>query len=221
MHLGTATIALGLTLAATTGAVPLSKPAPTVHPLFAVVSQGHASAATGVANVPGREVPEHEHTPNCEHAYNAKSNSTTHQANRTSTEAKGHATEGMNHTAKVVGNPSAYPGFKASPYGEPHAVQVHNHTGYACAHRSHHNGTSPAGHGYDKKAMMPKPADSTACSGAGCEDSTVVTAKVDSADVWRRTTAKDSKRTVQGQDSEFSYEDVALEMSGARIAGGT
>ena len=62
--------------------------------------------------------------------------------------------------------------------------------------------------------------DVTVCLAADCQDSKVVTANVNSAGELTGVDAKDSKRVVKRQVSEMSYEDVAREMSGARIAGG-
>lgn len=94
-----------------------------------------------------------------------------------------------------------------------------NHTGYRSAHPSHHNGTTTAGQSYEKKSLISR-VDVTVCLGADCTDSKVVTANMNSAGELTDVDTKESKRVVKRQDTEITYEDVAKQMSGARIAGG-
>ena len=243
-------LGLGFTMAVNVSAAPLSELAPSTRPLFTpVCCSVHASNATGVANVTSGESPNHTHTPDCEHNSDGKQDIT---------ETKGHATEGKDHTAEVVGNPSPYPAFNATDYPHPHSDQAHNHTSEYCSHPSHHNttstgathdtithpkmlntsaesthnhtgnhcthpihykGTIPTGHSYNKKSVSPR-VDVTVCLGADCQESEVVTANVNSAGDLTGINVKNSKRMVKGQDREISYEDIARQMSGARIAGG-
>lgn len=215
MHSTSPFLALGFALAVTTGAAPLTKLAPPMRPIVTVVSVVPASTATGVANVNAGEVPNHKHTPNCEHDYSAGHKKTIRNAHNSTTENKDHATERKDDAAKATGNPSLYPSSNANSYTHPHA---HSHTGYHCTHPSHRNGTT-AGHSYDKKSKIPR-VDVTVCLGADCKDSKVVTANMNSAGELTGVDAKNSKRMVKRQDTEISYEDVARQMSGARIAGG-
>ncbi|KAL9137074.1 MAG: hypothetical protein Q9175_001722 [Cornicularia normoerica] len=113
-----------------------------MRPLFTVVSSAPASTATGVTNVTADELPNQKHTTDCEHNHNAKHNITSHHAHNSTTESKDHVTKGKDHAAKLLGNPSPYPGFNASAYAPPHAVQAHNHTGDYCNHPSQHNTTT-------------------------------------------------------------------------------
>lgn len=239
-------LGLGFTMAASVNAAPLPELVPSTRPLFTpVCCDIHASNATGVANGTSGESANHTHTPDCEHDYGGKHKIT--KAHNVTTEAKGHATEGKEHTAQVMGNPSPYPAFNASGYLHPHTGQVHNHTGDYCKHPSHHNTTS-TGATYDKiihpkmlnasaesshnhtgdhcthpahhkKSVFPR-IDVTVCLGAECQESKVVTADVDSAGTLMGMNIQNSKRIVEGQDREISYEDVARQMSGALIAGG-
>ncbi|CAF9937464.1 MAG: hypothetical protein ALECFALPRED_007257 [Alectoria fallacina] len=133
-----------------------------------------------------------------------------------------------NHTGYYCTHPSHHNGTSA-PHGYkyhdkklmgPNSDETHNHTGYSCTHPLHHNGTTTTiGHSYEKKSAIPS-VDVTVCLGADCKESKVVTANVDSAGELTGIDAKDSKRQVKRQVSEMSYEDVARQMSGARIAGG-
>lgn len=222
-----------------------------MRPLFTVVSRVHASTATGVANFTAGEFPKHKHTPDCEHHYSAKPNITTLHTHNLTSEANGHAPQGKDDAAKTTGNPSPYPGFNASAYAHPHAIQAHNHTKEDCNHPSHHNNTATSAtydkiihptmlnaradssrnspghyigtrthHGGDEKSLIPR-VDVTVCLGADCKDSKVVTANVNSAGDLTGVDAKDSKGMVKRQDTEISYEEVARQMSGAGIAGGT
>ena len=95
----------------------------------------------------------------------------------------------------------------------------HTHTGYRCADASHRDGTSRAGHGYDKKSVVPE-VDVTVCLGADCKESELVRAKLDSAGQLLGIEAKNSTGKIRRRDREFSYEDVARQMSGAQMAGG-
>ena len=100
------------------------------------------------------------------------------------------------------------------------AESTHQHTGYRCAHPTHHNGTIPTGHSYAKKSLSPR-VDVTVCLGADCQESEVVTANINSAGDLTGMNVKDSKGTVmKRQDREFSYEDIARQMSGSLVAGG-
>ena len=121
---------LGFIMAANVSAAPLSALAPSTRPLFTPVCcsvhASNASNATRVANIISGESANHTHTPDCEHK----------------SDAKGHATEGKDHTAEVMSNPSPYPAFNATDYPHPHTVQAHNHTSEYCNHPSHHTTTS-------------------------------------------------------------------------------
>ena len=141
MHCNTLIITFGLTFAARTYAAPLSELVPDMRPLFTVVSRAPANTATGMANVTAGKVPDHKHSPNCEHSYNATHTTISHDAQNMTSGTKG-PTEGDGHAAKVLGNPSPYPDFNASAYSHPHAVLAHNHTGDHCNHPSHHNTTT-------------------------------------------------------------------------------
>ena len=227
-----------------------------MHPLFTVVSRIPASTPSGVANATAGKLPNHEHSPDCEHSYNAIHNSTTERAHNSITEDKGHATEHDDDESK--GYPSPYPGFNASSYAHPHADQAHNHTGCyrdasshpnttatdvvydktaqpdmdtagaeslrthpgnGCADPLHRNGSSTVGHSYDKKSVGPE-VNVTVCLEKDCKDSELVTAKVNEAGKLLDIEAKSSKGMVRREDTGFSYEDFARQMSGARIAGG-
>ena len=111
-----------------------------MRPLSTVVSSAPVSNATGMANITAGKVPDHKHTPNCEHSHNATHNTTGHDAQNMTSGTKG-LTKGYGHAAKALDNPSPYPGFDASAYSHPHAVLAHNHTGDYCNHPSHHNTT--------------------------------------------------------------------------------
>ena len=141
MHHNTLIIALGLTLAARTSAAPLSELAPDMRPIFTSVGSAPASTATGMANVTAGKVPDHKHTPNCEHSHNATHTTTSRDAQTMTSGTRGTA-KGYGHAAKASGNPSPYPDFNASAYSHPHAVSPHNHTGDYCNHPSHHNTTT-------------------------------------------------------------------------------
>ncbi len=58
------------------------------------------------------------------------------------------------------------------------------------------------------------------CLGGDCKDSTEVTANLDGAGQLTGIEAKNSKGIVGRQDTELTYEDIARQMSGARVAGG-
>ena len=258
MHSTNVLLAFGFTMAATTSAAPLSNPTPTIHPLFTVVSRIPASTPSGVANATAAKLPNHEHSPDCEHSYNANHNSTNERAHASTAEDKDDATEGQGHDDESKGYPSPYPGFNASSYAHPHAVKAHNHTGCyrnasshhntkatdavydktaqadmadagaeslrahpgnGCAHPSHRNGNSTVGHSYDKKSVGPE-VNVTVCMGRDCKDSELVSAKVNEAGKLVGMEAKSSKGMVRREDTGFSYEDFARQMSGARIAGG-
>lgn len=132
-----------------------------------------------------------------------------------------------NHTGCRCAHPSHHNGTSANgehKCGDKNPTvsspdETHNHTDFHCTHRSHDNGTTGAGRSYDKKSVIPR-VDVTVCLGADCKDSKVVTANVDSAGEVSSVDAKNGKRVVKRQDAEMSYEDVAKQMSGARIAGG-
>ena len=143
MHFSKLLLALGITLAVTTKAVPVLSPTPTLHPLFTVVSRIPEGTASGVANATAGKFHTHQHTPDCEHNFNGDRHSTTNNhTHNSTTEDKGHVTEGEGHDAESIGNPSPYPDFDTSPYAPPGSAQAHNHTGYHCGHPSHHNMTA-------------------------------------------------------------------------------
>lgn len=233
-------------MAAKVSAAPLSELAPSTRPLFTPVCCSVPSNATRVANVTSGESSNHTHTPDCGHKQDI-------------TKAKGQATEGNDHTAEVMGNPSPYPAFNSTDYPHPHTVEAHNHTseycnhpshhnstsigathgktthpkmlnasaesthnhtGYHCNHPIHYNGTNPTGHNYEKKSVSPR-VDVTVCLGADCQESEVVTASVNSAGDLTGINVKNGKRMVKDHKREFAYKDIARQMSGAQIAGGT
>ena len=102
----------------------------------------------------------------------------------------------------------------------------HTHTGDRCAHPSHRNGTRTANHDYDTRSMVAV-VDGTVCLGEDCKarelehELELVGAKVDDSGRLNGTRAKNSdKGMIRRQDTGLSYEDLARQMSGARIAGG-
>ncbi|KAF6226785.1 hypothetical protein HO173_012289 [Letharia columbiana] len=75
----------------------------------------------------------------------------------------------------------------------------------------------------DKRSVPMTPrVDVTVCLGAECRDTAVVTADVDGAGELTGVVvgAKDGGRLGRRQEMDFSYEEVARQMSGAGIAGG-
>ena len=181
----------------------------------------------------------------------------TDPAYNSTTEGNSHATEGKDRSAQPMDHASPHPGFNASSYARPHAVQaqnhpgcyrshplssnttgtnancdktaysekinasedsLHTHSGYRCAHPSHRNGTTTQDHGYDKRSVGE--IDVTACLGADCKRPELVTAKVNDVGKLAEIEAKNSKSIFRREDTAFSYEEVAEQMSGARIAGG-
>ena len=142
MHASRLLLALGITLAATTNAVPVMSPTPTQPPLFTVVSRIPESTASGVGNATAGKIPTHQHTPDCEHNLNGNHDSRTNDTHNSTTGDKGHVTEGEGHDAESTGHPSPYGDFDASSYAPPHSAQAHNQTGYHCDHPSHHNRTA-------------------------------------------------------------------------------
>ena len=63
--------------------------------------------------------------------------------------------------------------------------------------------------------------DVRGCMGANCKNSLkAVTAEMVKAGKWTGTEAETSQGIARGQDTKMAYEDVARELSGARIAGG-
>ena len=261
MHAFQLLLALGITLAAPTNAVPVLNPTPTLHPLFTVVSRIPESTASGVGNATAGEFPAHQHTPGCEHSLNGNRNSTTKNAHNSTAEDKGHVTVGEGHDAESIGHPSPYPDFDASSYAPPGSAQAHKHTAYHCDHPSHHNrtatdatyeqptypekvnasrdsshthtgdrcahpshrnGTSRASDEYDKRSILPE-LDGTACLGEDCKarELELVRATVNGNGRLTGMRAKNSQQVVvRRQDTGLSYEDLARQMSGARIAGG-
>lgn len=99
------------------------------------------------------------------------------------------------------------------------ADSLHTHSGYRCAHPSHRNRTTiTRDHDYDKRSVGE--IDVTVCFGADCKRPELVTAKVNDVGKLTEIEAKNSQGKVRREDTAFSYEDVARQMSGARIAGG-
>ena len=163
MHSSKLLLALGITLAATTKAVPVLSPTPTLHPLFTVVSRIPEGTASGVANATAGTFLTHQHTPDCEHNLNGNHDSTTNPAHNSITKDKGHVTEGEGHDAESIGNPSPYPDFDASSYVPLGSAQAHNHPGSHCDDPSHHNMTATDAT-YDEPTHPDKGNASTASS---------------------------------------------------------
>ena len=262
MHASKLLLALGITLAAPTKAVPVLSPTPTLAPLFTVVSRIPEGTASGVANATAGKFPTHQHTPDCEHNLSGNRSSTSPikvDTHNSTTEDKGHVREGEGNDAESTGHPSPYPDIGSSSCAPPNSAQAHNHTGYhcaypshhnrtatdatydqatypekvnasrnsshthtgnRCAHPSHHNGTRTARHDYDERSMVPE-VNVTVCLGAECKATELVTAKVDDSGRLTGIRAQNGNNgVVRRQDTDLSYEDIARQMSGARIAGG-
>ena len=139
MHSSKLPLALGISLAAITVAVPVLSPAPTLQPLFTVVSRVPEGTASGVANPTAGKFPAHGHTPDCEHNLHGDRNSTADLAHHSTAEDKGQVTEGEGHDAESIRSPSPNPDSVARCYAPPHSAQAHNHTGYYCDDPSHHH----------------------------------------------------------------------------------
>ena len=248
MHSTNFLLALGFTMTITTTAAPLTNPMPRMHPIFTVVSALPEIRVTGVANATAGRFP--NGTPDHQYSHHSDHKTTTDHADKSSAEIKGDITEGKSYDAPSISNPSPYPRLNARSHQDPHADQAHNHTsdqdqaaatdgaydqiskprmlntsadsshydtGHRCAHPSHRN---PPGHSNDKRWVVPE-VDVTVCSGTECTDWKGVRAKMDPVGALTGKEAKKSRRIATGQDMESTYADVAREMSGARIAGGT
>lgn len=100
------------------------------------------------------------------------------------------------------------------------ADSLHTHSGYRCAHPSHRNGTNTTRRddGYDKRSGGE--IDVTVCLGTDCKRPELVTATINDVGKLTKIAAKNSQGTVKREDTAYSYEGLARQMSGARIAGG-
>ena len=156
MHANTLliTLALTLTFAPLSSAAPLASD---IRPTPLLSTTAANSAATGVANgTTGTgtgigKLPDHEHTPDCEHSTNATHTSIRASARNdtTSTPAQGDGHPPSTSTNKpLANNPSSrsYPGFNASAYSSPpppppHAGLAPNHTTGESGDLHRYNGT--------------------------------------------------------------------------------
>ena len=156
MHSSKLPLALGISLAAITVAVPVLSPAPTLQPLFTVVSRVPEGTASGVANPTAGKFPAHRHTPDCEHNLHGDRNSTADLAHHSTAEDKGQVTEGEGHDAESIRSPSPNPDSVATSYAPPHSAQAHNHTGYYCDDPSHHHNLTATDATYDQPTRPEK-----------------------------------------------------------------
>lgn len=140
-----------------------------------------------------------------------------------------HAVQERNHTGRYCNNHPSHHNTTATDATDAKMLHskmlntskdsFHNHTEFDCTHPSHHNGTTTtiAEHGHEKKSVVPE-IEVTVCLGTDCKDSELMTANMDGKVTGVE--VKNSKRKVRRQDTEISYEEVAREMAGARVAGG-
>ncbi len=137
-------------------------------------------------------------------------------------QAHNHTGYNCNHTSQrkpTTASDGAYAQISTPGMLNTSADSSDTHPGHRCAHPSQLSRTT-AGRSYDKKSVVPEvEVEERVCLAGDCKDSTVVTANLDGAGELTGIEAKNSKR-IASRDTDFTYEDIARQMSGARVAGG-